>query len=129
MRFEILFLTLSILVGLPACAAEKEDVPSWLPGIWQMTADEDKGPLGELVEFTPDGRYFFYGKYCLSMEPIHFHIHKGNVYVTNTIPGKGPVSVIFHPVNGNSTLTFTSPRTFNNATYSKTKLKACEKQG
>ena len=43
-------------VSLPACAAKNDAVPSWLPGIWQMTEDEDKGPLGELVEFTADGK-------------------------------------------------------------------------
>ena len=94
-----------------------------------MTDDQDKGPLGELVEFTTDGKYYFYGKDCLSMPPIGFHVYDGNVYVTNIIPEKGPVSVIFHPVDGHTKLTFTSPRTFNNAVYSKTQLTACEKQG
>jgi hypothetical protein len=119
------------LLAMPfALQAQASDaVPSWLPGIWQMTFDEDKGPLGELVEFTAKGEYYFYGKDCLSMQPIRFHVHNGNFYVTNTIEGKGPVTVIFHPIENNTKLTFTSPRTFNNATYSKTSLTRCKKQG
>ena len=124
-----LVLALGVAACLPACAAQSESIPSWLPGIWQMTADEDKGPLGELVEFTADGRYFFYGKDCLSMSPLTFHVHNGDVYVTNTIQNKGPVSIIYHPVGNGAALTYTSPRTFNNASYSRTALKACEKQG
>lgn len=128
MRLRSLIFALAASAAIPAFAARAESVPSWLPGIWQMTDDEDNGPLGELVEFTPDGHYFFYGKECLSMSPITFHVHDGDIYVTNTIPNKGPVSVIFHPVNGHGELTFTSPRTFNSATYSKTALTSCQKQ-
>lgn len=128
MRLEALALMAVATIALQACAKENA-VPSWLPGIWQMTEDQDKGPLGELVEFTADGKYHFYGKDCLSMQPIGFHVHDGNIYVTNQIPDKGPVSVIFHPIDGNRKLTYTSPRTFNNAIYSKTQLTACEKQG
>ena len=129
MRLETLILAIAATASLPAYAAKNSAVPSWLPGIWQMTEDEDKGPLGELVEFTADGKYYFYGKDCLSMQPIGFHVYDGNVYVTNVIPSKGPVSVIFHPVDNQTKLTFTSPRTFNNAIYSKTSLTTCEKQG
>ena len=116
------------VISLPACANENT-VPSWLPGIWQMTEDQDGGPVGELVEFTVDGNYYFYGKDCIYMHPIRYHVYGGDIYVTNQIPDKGPVSVIFHPIDGNKKLTFTSPRTFNNAVYSKTQLTSCEKQG
>jgi hypothetical protein len=129
-RLKFAYFVLVIASGsvLPLHAATSEAPPSWLPGIWQMTQDEDKGPLGELVEFTVSGEYFFYGKECLAMKPIRFHVHNGDIYVTNIIEGKGPVSVIFHPIEKHSKLTFTSPRTFNNATYSKTSLTRCKKQ-
>ena len=128
MRFSAFLFLFSLIASLSACSSERQSVPPWLPGIWKMTADEDNGPLGELVEFTVDSKYYFYGKDCLSMKPLGFHIHDGDIYVTNTIQGKGPVSVIFHPADDRSTLVFTSPRTFNNAIYRKTPLTACQTQ-
>lgn len=94
-----------------------------------MIHDEDKGPLGELIEFTASGEYFSYGKKCTSGKPMRFHVHDGDVYVTSMIKGKGPVSVVFHPVENHAKLTFTSPRTFNNATYSKVSPAPCGKHG
>jgi len=126
MRLKALPLLAIAAISFPASAKEGP-VPSWLPGIWQMTEDEDKGPTGELVLFTADGKAHFYDKDCLPMPPIGFHIYDGDVYMTALIPGKGPVSHVLHPIEGHTKLTFTSPRTFNNATYSKTQLTACKK--
>jgi hypothetical protein len=132
MQTVSLVMALAVALGTTtpteARAAPTSAVPSWLPAIWQMTKDEDKGPLGELVEFTADGQYVFHGRGCMSMSPIGFHMFKGNVYVTNVIPDKGPVSVIFRPIDNKTKLSFTSPRTFNNAFFKKTSLTACVKQ-
>jgi hypothetical protein len=59
---------------------------------------------------------------------MNYHIHNGNVYVTIEIPGKGPIAIVLHPTSNNSRLTFTSPRSRNNATYAKLKTNPCAKK-
>ena len=47
------------------------------------------------------------------------HWWSGDLYVTSEIPGKGPISIVFRPNADGSKLTFTSPRTRNNAVYAR----------
>ena len=121
-------LVAAVAMCATACQAKESAVPEWLPGFWQMTHDEDGGPLGELVEFRADGSYLWHGLDCAEPRPITFHVHDGEIYVTNLIPNKGPVSVIFHPSPDHRQLSFTSPRTFNNAVYERVALTACKSQ-
>lgn len=116
----------AIVFGASACHANKSPVPDWLVGYWQMIQDQDNGPIGELVEFKSNGTYIFHGKECVQSQPVEFHIHMGEVYVTNFIPDKGPVSVIFHPSDDRKQLSFTSPRTFNNAVYQRVDITSCK---
>jgi hypothetical protein len=113
---------LSVVAALGAfvphiVAATGSKVPEWFHGYWQMTADEDGGPLGEMMEFREDGTYVWHDSHCRGLSPLPFHIYDGDIYVTNMIPDKGPVSVIFHPSADHQRLSFTSPRTKNNAYY------------
>lgn len=101
----------------PCVGRESFEPVFWFQGYWQMTADEDHGPLGEMMEFRDDGTYVWHDRSCRPMPPLPFHVHNGDIYVTNVIRGKGPVAVIFHPDADHRRLSFTSPRTKNNAYY------------
>lgn len=107
--------------------ATRSTVPDWFDGYWQMTADEDGGPLGEMMEFRKDGTYVWHAPNCRALAPLPFHMYGGDIYVTNMIPGKGPVSVIFHPSADHRRLSFTSPRTKNNAYYTRLTGNPCTK--
>ena len=119
------------LVAATSCSAAEppKEIEAWMVGFWHMTADEDNGPLGGVLEFRPDGTYVGYDAACNSLGEIDYHVHRGDIYVTNTIPGKGPVSVIFHPSQDKAKLTFTSPRTRNNAIYERVPGNKCVGQG
>jgi hypothetical protein len=107
---------ISAMIAAASCAAVERDAFK-ATGFWHMTADEDNGPLGEVIEFRADGTYASYDRDCSVLAAVKFHVHDQDVYVTSTIPGKGPVAVIFHPSADGSRLSFTSPRTRNNAIY------------
>lgn len=85
-------------------------------GFWRMTSDEDNGPLGEIFEFRASGEYVYYDRECKPFPALRYHLYDGDVYVTNTIPQKGPVAVVFHP-EPDGRLSYTSPRTHNRAWY------------
>ncbi len=125
----ILVAVVSISALLLSCAVvgETPDDP-WMTGFWRMTADEDGGEVGGVIEFRADGTYVGYDPSCNAFPAIGFHVFNGDIYVTNMIQGKGPVSVIYHPNNDRTRLTFTSPRTKNNAIYERSASKKCTKQ-
>src|SRR4249919_4090906 len=112
MVFRITALIGALLVAT-SCSARDREAPdaAGVSGFWQMTADEDHGPLGEVLEFRTGGIFVAYDKDCNSLGEFDYHAYRGDIYVTNVIPGKGPVSSIFHPREDQRTLTFTSPRT------------------
>lgn len=85
-------------------------------GFWRMVADEDNGPLAEVFELRGNGEYVAYDPTCAPFPAIHYHVYQHDIYVTNTIPRKGPVAVVFHPEPGGK-LSYTSPRTKNRAWY------------
>ena len=117
-------LALASIVLLPAlvsCRAVGEDASSSHAsmGFWQMTSDEDNGPLGEIVEFRSNGTYIAYDKNCDDFPPLPLHVYAGDLYVTSVLPGKGPVSIVYHLGGDGKTLSYTSPRTRNNAYFSR----------
>jgi hypothetical protein len=122
-------LVVMVLVVILTSSCGRFEEPSqgsaWSAGFWRMTADEDNGPLGEVMEFTADGGYIWHGRDCVAYPQIDAHVHNGDIYVTSTIPGKGPVAVIFHPNADHTQLTFTSPRTKNDATYQRISGNKC----
>lgn len=109
-------------------SASSSASPTWLIGQWILAEDEDGGPPGmDLDEFFEDGRYLIYGPNCREPKPMAWHIYRGDVYVTGEVPGKGPIAMIFRPNADHSELTFTSPRTRNNAVYRRAPANACSR--
>ena len=99
----------------------------WLVGTWQKTLDEDNSPPDKVL-FRADGTFVSYGKNCEERVNPHF-IHDGNVFLMVGIPDKGPVALVFQPSQDRQWLTFTSPRTRNNARYEKRPSAACKPEG
>ena len=129
MRDQIVaVLALALALNASVGRTTESHVPAWLPGFWRMTHDEDQGPTGSLAEFRSDGTYVYYERNCAAHPALPFHVHKGEIYVTNFIPKKGPVSVVFHPSADHGHLTYTSPRTFNNARFERVAISDCMEQ-
>ena len=127
-----LLLAISLLsVVASSCNATSKDIghAKSVVGVWQMTEDEDGGPLGGVIEFRANSTYVGYAKDCSAYPALPYHIYKGDVFVTNEVPGKGPVSVLFRPSADGTRLTFTSPRTRNNAVYSRSTANRCVPRG
>jgi hypothetical protein len=120
-----LFFIFAVTALMPSALSVAEERGTWMIGFWHMTADEDHGPTGEVIEFRADGTYVAYTEICATYPAAEFHVFKGDIYVTSEIPGKGPVSVIFHPDKERTRLTFTSARTHNNATYERLASTKC----
>ena len=98
-------------------------------GFWHMTKDEDGGPTGGEVEFRADGGYVAYDKACKTYPSTTYFVHNSDIFVVYTVPGKGPVSVVYHPNDAHTQLTFTSVRTKNNAVYERSAVHRCGAQG
>ena len=125
---------LSSLVALSAicispCISADAHQGSWIVGFWHMTKDEDGGAIGAEVEFRADVNYVGYDKNCKTYPPTTYFLHNDDVFVVYVVPGKGPVSVIYHPNSAHSQLTFTSVRTRNNAVYERAPAHRCGSQG
>jgi hypothetical protein len=118
-----LIFVLFIAAAFPASAVDAlNPLPSWAIGFWQGFFDEDSpsGPF-DYMEFRSDGTVKQYG-YCRDGQPTgggvsKYHLSDGDIYVTAEIAGKGPVAIIFRPNSAKTKLTYTSPRTRNNAVY------------
>lgn len=96
-----------------------------MAGVWTATSDEDGTPA-DVMEFRADGTYINYGINCAVSGKSPFHVYAGDIYVTSEIPGKGPVSVVFRPSADKTKLTYTSPRTRNNAIYERLPSNPCK---
>lgn len=105
-----------------AAAAERLE-PTWLFGAWKVTHDEDNTPP-DIMAFK-SGVYVSYGVDCAFRYEWPMHIHGGDVFVKVEWP-KGPISIVFRPNADKTKLTFTSPRTRNNAIYEKLPSNPCE---
>lgn len=104
-------------------AANSRATDHWLLGVWEKTYDEDHAPP-DTVKFLPNGTFISYGKNC-EERIFLYHLHAGNVYLDIEIPGKGPVALVSRPNQAHTKLTFTSPRTLNNATYERVAHPTC----
>lgn len=116
--------TLSLTFG--AHAGDKST--SWVTGAWTATSDEDGTPA-DFMEFRADGTYVNYGFDCSVASEMPFHGHAGDIYVTSEVLGKGPISIVFRPSQDKSKLTYTSPRTRNNAVYERLSAIPCKREG
>lgn len=122
MRFLLLAALLTPTSSYAAASPKLAD--SWLYGAWTVEHDEDGTPP-DVMAFIP-GKYVGYGVNCAYRMESPMHVYTGDVYVTFEVPGKGPIALIFHPTESGSKLTFTSPRTRNNAVYKKLDKNPCE---
>jgi hypothetical protein len=117
------------LVGvLAASTAACAEEPASLVGVWTATSDEDGTPA-DVFDIKPDGTYVNYGIGCRVNAEMPYHLFRGDLYVTSEIPGKGPVAIVFRPNADGSKLTYTSPRTRNNAVYEKLPSNPCSPKG
>jgi hypothetical protein len=101
-----------------ATSIERTRSSSLLVGSWTAISDEDHTPA-DFFEITANGKYINYGFNCSVRHEAPTHWWNGDLYVTNEIFGKGPISIVFRPSADGNKLTFTSPRTFNNAVYAR----------
>jgi hypothetical protein len=115
----ILLLAVTATTGFAQTRPDLGEALNWLYGYWQLATDEDGGFKGmDVDEFRPDGTYSILGHNC-NPQLGRYHVFDGDIYVTFDVPGKGPIALIFRPSVTKKTLTYTSPRTRNNATFEK----------
>jgi hypothetical protein len=116
---------LSILTPTAWAMVAPEDY-AWLYGYWLTTTDEDNTVVvADWNEFRADGTYVNISPDCRRVQG-KFHTFDGDVYVTVEVLNKGPIAIIFRPAKSKAQLTFTSPRTRNNATLSKVERTTCK---
>lgn len=121
MRAVFAFGLAAIVVVAPASASPR--VLNDYVGFWELSHDEDGSPR-ETMEVRGDGTYIAHGWSCMTADVIPFHVHDGDMYATIEIPGKGPISIVFRLLE-DGRLSFTSPRTRNNAYYSRLDRNPC----
>jgi hypothetical protein len=105
-KFSVLLIGIMLMSACSAAPAARDTHV----GFWHMVADEDNGPLGEILEFRANGEYVFYDQVCAVFQTFPYHVHNGDMYVTIVVPGKGPIALVFHP-EPDDKLSYTSPRT------------------
>ena len=125
---RLLFAIALSCFGVVACHASDAESSHGVVGFWQMIEDEDGGPLGGVFELRSDNTHVGYAKDCSEYPALPFHVYKGDIFVSSDVPGKGPVSVMFRPSPDGTKLTFTSPRTRNNAVHAFHKTNPCKPQ-
>lgn len=126
--FAAALLTCANAAAASDSAASPSASPAWLIGQWTLAEDEDGGRPGmDLDEFFEDGRYIIYGPNCRESPAGAWHAFRGDIYVTLDLPGKGPIAMIFRPNAEHTALTYTSPRTRNNAVYRRATTTVCSR--
>jgi hypothetical protein len=118
MRIVALTFVFSGLLGV-SCARATQ-VPAWAVGFWAQVLDEDGRPGDDTLQFRKDGTFVVYGSKCQQFPVGYFHLHQGNIYATFKTP-KGLVAAVYVPFQQHQRLTYTSPRTGNNAVYAPAK--------
>jgi hypothetical protein len=118
MKIVSLTLLFSGLIG--AGCARATQAPAWAVGFWAQVLDEDGRPGDDTLHFREDGTLVVYGSKCQQFPAGEFHLYQGNIYATFKTP-KGLVAAVYVPSQQHQRLTFTSPRTGNNAVYAPAK--------
>jgi hypothetical protein len=117
----VLLAPLLALAGA-AHSSQNSESAGWLVGTWKMISDEDHGTLESIV-FRADGRFATYDEQCKEHTNSYF-VRNGMVFLV--VPqAKGPVALILVPDAKRSSMTFTSPRTLNNAVYKRSEEPRC----
>lgn len=111
------------------CMASSLDQSTWFIGRWLLAEDEDGSRPGvDLTEFRADGHYVIYGPDCTTSLIATYHVYKGDIFVSVDVPNKGPLALVFRPSADRERLTYTSPRTRNNAVYRRAPASICGDQ-
>lgn len=91
---------------------------TWPTGYWTQVEDEDGQASDDTFQVLADGSVLTYDKQCRVIASGLSHIHDGILFVTWESK-KGPIAIAYVPSQNRKRLTFTSPRTGNNAVYSR----------
>lgn len=117
-------LFIGLVAGLLTSAAcAMPPVQTDYVGFWELSFDEDGSPK-DTMEIRSDGTCIAHGWSCQTADMIPFHLHSGDMYATIEIPNKGPISIVFRFLE-DGRISFTSPRTTNNAYYSRLDHNPC----
>lgn len=111
---QILLITCVLALPGISCSAHNGGAPRWLLGTWDKTLDEDGGPP-DSITFKSNGMFVTYDSQCNEHTNSYF-VEKGMVFLIIPL-AKGPVALVLTPSADRSSMTFTSPRTQNNAVY------------
>src|SRR5690606_14084327 len=111
---QILLVTSALALSSAACSAQGKGAPEWLLGTWDKTSDEDGGPP-DSITFKNSGIFVTYDSQCNEHTNSYF-VEKGMVFLVIPL-AQGPVALVLNPSTDHSSMTFTSPRTQNNAVY------------
>ncbi len=109
----VLVMCVLVLPGT-AYSADNDAAPKWLIGTWDKTLDEDGGPP-DSITFKSNGIFVTYDSQCNEHTNSYF-VERGMVFLIIPL-AKGPVALVLTPSSDRSSMTFTSPRTRNNAVY------------
>lgn len=96
----------------------------WFVGLWHTTTDED-GTSSDTIAFRAYGSYVNCGPAC-QRATAKYHVVARDIHVTVEVPGKGPIAIVFRPSSDGTKLTYTSPRTRNNAVYERLSKSPCK---
>jgi hypothetical protein len=125
MRVRIVIYILAILsLAGGAFVLAATDPNAWLLGYWHVVEDEDNTPP-DWSEFRSNGVWVNIFPGCSTFEG-RWHIFEGDVYVTALVPEKGPIALVFRPSADKHRLSYTSPRTRNNAFMEKVSSVSCK---
>jgi hypothetical protein len=117
-----LFLVLLAVTSF-ACTAGAPGSTDWPLGTWIKTTDEDNGPA-DSITFRDDGTFATYDDQCREHRNAYF-IQTGMIFLV--IPKeKGPVALVLVPTTDKMSMSFTSPRTQNNAVYIRSRVPHCQ---
>lgn len=125
-----LLFAVGALIANPVLAKDRDDIDRslgpWV-GFWKVSFNEDPIPA-DTFELTADGLYLGQGINCSSAFVGKAHIYDDEIYIRFDLPGKGPLALILKP-NAKADLVYTSPRTRNNAVYSRLPSSPCAAKG
>lgn len=123
---QVVLLSAALAFSGSACSTDRAGESDWPVGTWVKTIDEDNGPP-DSVTFRSDGTFATYDKQCRVHTNAYF-VEKGMIFLIIPLK-KGPVALIFRPNADKSSMSFTSPRTQNNAVYVPSGAPHCRPEG
>lgn len=122
---QVSLLTPAIAFSAGVCLADSTDSTEWLVGTWTKTIDEDSGPPDSII-FRADGTFATYDGKCKERINSYF-LENGMIFLVIPL-AKGPTALVLQPSADRSDMTFTSPRTQNNAVYTRSDVPHCQQR-